>query len=67
MLVHHLLSKGVCITEIYDETQEIVERWDNTFAQNISAEIKEAVYYSQFKWHMFSYEQQNCLKMEEAR
>ncbi|WP_018750887.1 DUF4275 family protein [Paenibacillus sanguinis] len=63
----NLREKGVVISEIYEGDQEIIELWENTFAQNISDEVKEAIYYSQYKWHIFSYEQQPCLKEAEAR
>lgn len=63
----NLLEKGVEISQLYEESQEIIDLWDHTFAQNISQEIKETIYYSQFKWHVFSYEKQSCLKEAEAR
>lgn len=63
----NLLEKGVNISEIYEEAQEIIDLWDRTFAQNIREEVKESIYYSQFKWHIFSYEKQSSLKEDEAR
>lgn len=63
----NLQDKGVVISELYDESQEIIELWDNTFAKHINGETREAIYYDQYKWHIFSYEKQVCLKEEEAR
>lgn len=63
----NLLEKGVVITEIYEGDQEIIELWENRFAQHISDEVKEAIYYDQYKWQIFSYEKQPCLKETEAR
>lgn len=62
----NLREKGVVI-EIVDEAEEIIDLWDKTFAQNISEELKEKIHYEQFKWHIFSYEKQECLKKEGAR
>lgn len=63
----NLVDKGVAISENYDESEKIIDKWDNTFAQNISHEIKDAIHYDQFRWHIFSYEQQACLVGEKAR
>lgn len=57
----NLLEKGVIISE-FVEAEEIMDLWDNTFAQNISEEVRETIYYKQFKWHIFSYEKQDCLE-----
>lgn len=59
-------DKGVRITES-TEPQSITKAWDRIFANNISEETKQAIFYDQFKWHMFSYEKQDCLKRDEAR
>ncbi|NHN33670.1 DUF4275 family protein [Paenibacillus agricola] len=63
----NLLDKGVVILELFEEAQEIMDLWDRAFAKNMSNEIKEAIHYSQFKWHIFSYKKQKCLEKEEAR
>lgn len=62
-----LLEKGVIISDIFDGATEIINRWDKTFTLNISDDIKESIYYNQYKWHIFSYEIQDCLKKHEAR
>lgn len=63
----NLLDKGVVITELFGESEEIKELWDNTFAKNINEEIRESIHYHQFKWHIFSYKKQECLKEIAAR
>jgi len=64
----NLQDKGVIITELFgEEAERIRHLWDNTFSKNITEEMKESIYYSQFKWHIFSYEKQKCLLEEEAR
>ncbi|MFJ2045452.1 DUF4275 family protein [Paenibacillus taichungensis] len=63
----NLEDKGVLVNELCEESEEIIQKWDNTFAKNISEEVKEAIYYSQYKWHMFSYEKQDCLTDNAAR
>lgn len=55
------------ISELIGDPHDIINLWDNTFAQNISEELKEAIHYDQFKWHIFSYEKQFCLKKNSAR
>lgn len=37
--------------------QTVARRWDTFFASGLSREVKRKIYYSQYKWHMFSYEQ----------
>lgn len=61
-------DKGVKITDdVLKESEEIIELWDKTFAHNVSRDIKESIYYNQYKWHIFSFEKQDCLKGEEAK
>lgn len=62
-----LKDKGVQITELCEESDEIIQRWDEVFAHHLDELLKEVIHYSQFKWHMFSYEQQDCLQNDEAR
>lgn len=63
----NLLEKGASISTLVEEAVEITEKWDKSFAKNISDDVKENIYYNQFKWHIFSYEKQECLIKEEAR
>ncbi len=63
----NLLDKGVIITELYEDTEGIKDLWDNTFAKNINEEMRESIHYHQHKWHMYSYEKQECLKEVAAR
>ena len=64
----NLLDKGVIITEIFgEEAEEIKRLWDYKFAKNIDEEMKETIYFNQFKWHIFSYEKQECLQKDAAR
>lgn len=62
-----LLDKGVAVTQLFREAEDIIESWDNVFARNISEETKESIYYDQYKWHIFSYKMKNCLEQEAAR
>jgi len=62
-----IADKGVQVTEFCEEPEEIIQRWDEVFAHNLDDVSKETIYYSQYKWHMFSYEQQACLEGEAAR
>ncbi|WP_058303080.1 DUF4275 family protein [Gorillibacterium timonense] len=63
----NLREKGVVVSELFEEAQDLIDTWDRAFAENISEETKESIHYDEFKWHMFSYEKQDCLKEEEAR
>ncbi|MDT0121683.1 DUF4275 family protein [Paenibacillus sp. RRE4] len=67
MYEKRIADKGVQVTEFCEESEEIVQRWDEVFAHNLDDVLKETIYYSQYKWHMFSYEQQTCLEGEVAR
>jgi len=63
-----LQDKGIILTERFGlETQQIVEQWDAAFAGEISDKTKEEIYFSEFKWHMFSYKKKDCLTAEAAR
>ncbi|MET4560195.1 hypothetical protein ABIA69_001339 [Lysinibacillus parviboronicapiens] len=62
----HLTDKGVIISAC-EEPQAILTAWDSIFAKNINEETRQSIFYEQFKWHIFSYEQQACLKRDEAR
>lgn len=63
----NLEDKGVLVTELCDESEGIIQQWDNVFARNVDDVVKEAIHYSEYKWHMFSYEQQECLIHDAAR
>lgn len=67
MFKKNLQDKGVVVSELYEESEGIVQQWDSVFAHNIDDVVKEAIHYSQYKWHLFSYEQQQCLTYDEAR
>lgn len=62
-------ERGVIITvlETEERSHKIIEQWDNTFAINISEEVKEAIHYNQYKWHIFSYNKLGCLVDDAAR
>lgn len=62
-----LIDKGIVITELYGEADDIFRKWDQTFARKLSDEVKDAIHYDQYKWHMFSYEEKKCLKEDKAR
>lgn len=63
----HLRQKGVQISQLMYEADKIIDLWDKTFAKNISENLKKEIFYEQFKWHIFSYEQKDCLKEDVAR
>lgn len=63
----NLLQKGVIISELFEEAEEIIQKWDKIFAKYISEDEKNTIYYNQYKWHIFSFEKQNCLREEIAR
>ncbi|MGG1878793.1 MULTISPECIES: DUF4275 family protein [Paenibacillus] len=62
-----LQDKGVVISPLYEDREHIKACWDKAFAHHVPDEIKEAIHYDQYKWHLFSYEQADCLQAEEAR
>lgn len=62
-----LFGKGVKITNLFEESQQIIALWEKAFTHNISEETKRNIHFNQFRWHIFSYEQRECLKEEAAR
>ncbi|MEW4429694.1 DUF4275 family protein [Paenibacillus pabuli] len=67
MFEQNLENKGVQVTELCEESEGITQQWDEVFAGNLDDEGKEAIYYSEYKWHMFSYKKQACLTGDSAR
>ncbi|MBM6619603.1 DUF4275 family protein [Bacillus suaedaesalsae] len=63
----NLLNKGVVISEIIEDANVLIDKWDKSFANSISEKEREEIHYDDFKWHIFSYEKQSCLLEEEAR
>ena len=51
----NLKAKGIELQQI-DNVDEIKEKWDKYFTSHISKELKDKIYYNQFKWHIFSSE-----------
>lgn len=67
MFEQNLENKVVQVTELCEESEGITRQWDEVFAGNLDDEAKEAIYYSEYKWHMFSYKKQACLTGNSAR
>lgn len=63
----NLFGKGIKITNLFEESESILARWDHKFAGHIDDSTKQEIYYDQFRWHLFSYEKQPCLVGDEAR
>ena len=57
-------ARGLIFKPISKRTA--TRKWDAFFASNISPEEKRKIYYSNFKWHMFSYEKVETLKGDAA-
>ena len=65
---HHCKSieaRGLIFKPISKRTA--TRKWDAFFASNLSPDEKRKIYYSSFKWHMFSYEKIVALKGDDAR
>ncbi len=63
----NLFGKGVKVTYLFEESEKLMQLWEYNFTRKISNETKESIYYNQFKWHIYSYEKEDCLKEEAAR
>ena len=61
----NIQSRGLIFKSISKRTA--TRKWDAFFASNISPEEKRKIYYSSFKWHMFSYEKTEALKGDDAK
>jgi hypothetical protein len=57
-------ARGLIFKPISKKTA--TRKWDTFFAANLSPEEKRKIYYSSFKWHMFSYEMCDAIKGEAA-
>lgn len=57
-------ARGLVFKPIAKQTAE--QKWDAFFASQLTPEEKQKCYYSDFKWHMFSFEKVAALKGEEA-
>ena len=53
-------SRGLIYKSIAKRTA--TRKWDLFFASHLSPEEKREIFYSSFKWHMFSYEKCDALK-----
>ncbi|NMO96570.1 DUF4275 family protein [Paenibacillus lemnae] len=60
-------EKGVVVSEMESRSQALIEQWDRSFTAQISEEVKSAIHYEQYKWHIFSFEIQECLQGNAAR
>jgi len=58
-------ARGLIFKPISKRT--VTRKWDAFFASKISPEEKRKIYYSSFKWHMFSYEKIEALKGDDAK
>lgn len=58
-------ARGLIFKSISKRTA--TRKWDAFFASNISPDEKRKIYYSDFKWHMFSYEKTEALKGDDAK
>ncbi len=58
-------ARGLCFKPISKRTA--ARKWDAFFASEISPEEKRKIYYSSFKWHMFSYRKIEALKGNDAK
>ena len=57
-------ARGLIFKTISKRTA--TRKWDTFFASHISPEKKRKIYYSSFKWHMFSYEKNEARKGDAA-
>ena len=57
-------SRGLIYKSIAKRTA--TRKWDLFFASHLSPEEKRKIFYSSFKWHMFSYEKCDALKGDAA-
>ena len=57
-------SRGLVFKPIAKRTA--TRKWDIFFAANLTPEEKRKIYYSSFKWHMFSYEKCDAIKGDAA-
>ena len=57
-------SRGLVFKTIAKRTA--TEKWDHFFASHLSAAQKRKIFYSRFKWHMFSYEMCDAIEGDAA-
>ena len=57
-----LYEKGLVIDELFENKEQIMEKWETVFTGMVSEQQKRDIYYDQFKWHVFSYNVIPCLE-----
>lgn len=66
-LIEDLEKRGATFEKI-DITQEsIMKKWENSFADGLTNDEKRKVYFSQFMWHICSYNKKEALQRTKAR
>lgn len=58
-------ARGLIFKPISKRT--VTRKWDAFFTSKISLEEKRKIFYSSFKWHMFSYEKIEAVKGDDAK
>ncbi|MBY6270060.1 DUF4275 family protein [Parageobacillus thermoglucosidasius] len=59
-------NRGIMIEEWPGKGEEFRKHWEQVFADAISPQEKQSIYFDQFLWHIFSYEKLPCLEGKEA-
>ncbi|MFD0696345.1 DUF4275 family protein [Paenibacillus sp. GCM10027628] len=67
LFTKNMHDKGVVILTLLEKEHGIMDLWDRSFAKNISDETKSEIHYNQYKWHIFSFNKQECFEKEVAR
>ncbi|WP_028403288.1 DUF4275 family protein [Ectobacillus panaciterrae] len=65
-LMRVLRNKNVVVTELVNKAEDLRKQWESKFAGGISSAEKNAIFFEDFLWHVFSYEKLPCLTNEEA-
>ena len=64
-LIINSVSGNIIKELIEEDIKDELERWDEAFCP-LSKKQKDAIYYEQFKWHVFSNEKYNSLERDKA-
>lgn len=65
-LIDLLKDKGISVTVLKNQGQELRKRWGEAFAKDISKNQKRQIYYGNCLWHVFSYDVLSCKKGQKA-
>ena len=61
-----LNERGIEVTELINIGEDLRTQWEITFTMSLTKAIKNKIHFKQHSWHVFSYEELECLEKQKA-